>query len=296
MAAAQRYTLWRERSDAAAPFIVCAMFTPDYRHQAERLAASLDRFALAHAVFEVPQVHRSISPKGGEDIDFSKPRFIAAMLRRSGKPVLYVDSDVVFRKFPELIGQLCQEGRDFAIYNWLADSMNDAWRPDDPGSRFWKFYFSVDIASDHQLMASGAVQLWNDSAAGFTLLKDWEQSLLRHPRSEDDHCLDFACNHGDRAGLNPRWLPKEYCRYAFWPYVDSVIDHPDFPTPVTGHFKQLGSARFDRSKIARAQKQQPFPRDATVDALRKILLRPGADGRLSPADPLPLPLFLPEEA
>ncbi len=144
---AGRYTLWRERSDTAAPFIVCAMRTPDYRQQAERLAASLDIFSLAHALFEVPQIHRSTSPKGGDALDFSKPRFIATMLRQFGRPVLYVDGDMVFRQFPALIGQLCAEGRDFAIYNWLADSMNDAWRPDDPDGRLWKFYFSIYIAA-----------------------------------------------------------------------------------------------------------------------------------------------------
>jgi hypothetical protein len=263
----ERYNLWRERPDAATPFTVCAMFTPDYRHQAERLAASLDRFSLGYGLFEVPQVHRSISAKGSDDLDFSKSRFIAAMLRRFNKPVLYVDSDMVFRQPPDLITRLCGEDCDFAIYNWLADPVNDAWRPE---GKQWKFFFGVDLASDSQLMASGAVQLWRGSEAAFRLLADWEQSLLRHPRSEDDHCLDFAYNHGDHHGLKPSWLPKNYCRYAFWPYVEPVIDHPEFPTPVTSHFEVLGSARFDRAKIARTQKQGPFPRDAVLDAIAPL--------------------------
>jgi hypothetical protein len=289
---AERYSLWRERPDPAAPFTVCAMFTPDYRDRAERLAGSLDRFALAHALFEVPQIHRSISPKGSETIDFSKPRFIAAMLRRFGRPVLYVDSDMVFRKFPALIGQLCRQDCDFAIYNWLADSMNDAWRPDDPRRRFWKFYFSVEASSDNQLMASGGVQLWKGGGGAFALLEDWEQSLLDHPRSEDDHCLDYAYNHGDRAGLNPHWLPKQYCRCAFWPYADAVIDHPEFPSPITDQFEQLGSARLDRDRVARVHKQPPFPRDAILDAETRQLLMPAPGGRYAPAGPLPLPLYL----
>ena len=294
--AAGRFTLWREREDAMAPFIICAMFTPDYRHQAERLAASLDQFALAYALFEVPQVHRSISHKGGENIDFSKPRFIAAMLRRFARPVLYVDSDVILRKFPGRIGQLCREGCDFAIYNWMTDPINDAWRPEAPGHRFWKFYFSVDVVSDSQLMASGAAQLWRHTTAGQALLEDWEKRIEENPGAQDDHCLDLAYNHGVRGGLTSCWLPKEYCRYAFWPYADPVIDHPDFPAPDAGQWRDLGIARLDRNKISRTNRQQPFPRDATLDALEKVLLRPGADGRLSPAGPLPLPLYLPEEA
>ena len=285
---------WREGGDANAPFIVCAMFTPGYRAKAVRLAASLTAFDVRFALFEVPQVHRSISPQGGGDLSFSKPRFIRSALERFAKPVLYVDSDVIFRKSPDVVTALCASECDFAIYNWLADPVNDAWRPE-PGTPLWKFFFSVDMASDSQLMSSGAVQLWKSTDAALALLKDWEQSLLRHPRSEDDHCLDFAYNHGDRTGLNPAWLPKEYARYAFWIYADPVIDHPEFPAPLTGAFESLGSVRFVREKIARTQKQQAFPRDTVVDAQAMQLLRQRPDGGLTPAGPLLLPLFLPRQ-
>jgi hypothetical protein len=282
------YSVWREGGESA--FIVSTMFTPAYRPMAERLQTSLARFGLAHALFEVPQVHRSISAKGEGDLSVSKPRFIRHLLERFEKPVLYVDSDVVFRRAPAQIATLAKKGCDFAIYNWLADAMNDAWRPE-PGTPLWKFYFSVDMTSDSQLMASGAVQFWCGSNAAFALLSDWEQSLRNHPLSEDDHCLDFAYNHGDRAGLKPHWLPKSYCRYAFWIYAQPVIDHPQFPAPTSGQFQQLGSERFDRARLARAEKDQPFPRDAVVDAHARQLLRPGPEG-LMPAGPLPRRLYL----
>ena len=284
---------WREGGDANAPFIVCAMFTPGYRARAERLAASLTVLDLRHALFEVPQVHRSISPQGGGDLRFSKPRFIRSALARFSKPVLYVDSDVIFRKSPDLMTALCAGESDFAIYNWLADPVNDAWRPE-PGTPLWKFFFSVEVASDTQLMSSGAVQFWKNSDATQRLLQDWEQALLQHPRSEDDQCLDFAFNHGDRSGLTPAWLAKEYARYACWIYADPVIDHPDFPAPITGAFESLGAARFVREKLTRAQKRQPFPREAVVDAQAGQLLQQRPGGGFAPAGPLPLPLFLPK--
>jgi hypothetical protein len=287
------YTLWREGGDASASFIVCAMFTPGYQSKAERLAASLDALGLAYAIFEIPQVHRSISPSGSTALDFSKPRFLRFALERFGEPVLYVDADVIFRKAPQAIAALCASDCDFAIYNWLADSMNDAWRPE-PGTPLWKFFFSVDVASESQLMASGAVQFWKNSPASLALLRDWEQALVKHPRSEDDQCLDFAYNHGDRAGLKPQWLTKEYARYAFWIYADPVIDHPEFPAPITGAFESLGSQRFVREKLARAQKQQPFPREAAVDAQTGQLLQQRPDSGFAPTGPLPLPLFLPK--
>lgn len=293
MAEAGPYSLWRERSVAGQPFLVCAMFTPDYRQQAERLAASLDRFALGHALFEVPKVHRSISSRGGDDLVFCKPRFIRGMLEAFGGTVLYVDSDMVFRKTPELITRLCGENCDFAIYNWLADPVTDAWLPSDREGRFWKFYFKMDVLSDSQLGASGAVQLWKAGPAAFALLEDWEKSLQRHPDAEDDHCLDFAYNHRENSGLKARWLPKEYCRYAFWPYADPVIDHPEFPAPASGHFRSLGVERFNRDRIRRVDKEAPFPRYAILDAKNGQMLTPDGDGRLAPAGTFPRPLYLP---
>jgi len=282
---------WRERVDDVSPFIVCAMFTASYRLKAERLAASLERLGLAHALFEMPQVHRSISGRGSDDVAFAKPRFIGDMLRRFGKPILYVDADIVFRQPPSLIADLCASDIDFAVYNWLADAQNDAWMPIGDG-RLWKFYFAMDALSDSQLAASGAVQFWNGTPPVHELLAAWEKALVDFPGVQDDHCLDFAFNH--RApDMRARWLPKEYARYAFWMYADPVIDHPDFPAPQAGQFAALGMKRVDASKITMpARKLHPFPRDALVDPANRLLLSPQPDGSRA-AIPLARPLFLP---
>jgi hypothetical protein len=138
------------------------------------------------------------------------------------------------------------------------------------------------------------VQLWSGTPAAFRLLDGWEQSLQRHPQTEDDHCLDFAYNLSDHTGLMPAWLTKEYVRLPFWIYADPVIDHPEFPTPITGYFRPLGSRRFVHAELKRAKKTQPFPRDATVDAEASQLLMPDEEGRLVPSGPLPRPVFLPQ--
>jgi hypothetical protein len=268
------------------------MFTPNYLHRAQRLLASLESFGQCYALFEVPTIHRSISIRGEGDLSVSKPRFIRFLLERFDRPVLYVDCDVVLRKPPKRITTLAKKACDFAVYNWLADDCNDAWRPE-PGTPLWKFYFRVDLTSQTQLMASGAVQFWRGTEAAFNLLTDWEQSLRNHPRSEDDQCLDFAYNHGDRAGLKPEWLPKPYCRYAYWIYAQPVIDHPQFPQPLSGQFHQLGSERFDRAQLNRTDKRQPFPRDMEIDTSARRLLKPQADGSVSVAGPLKRQLYLP---
>ena len=287
----RRYKLWRKREDGT-DFMVCAMFTPDYQHFAERLLVSLNRFSISHALYEVPQIYHSISPKGGDDPEFSKPHFIRNLLEQFRRPILYSDADLIFRKEPELLTRLCAQGCDFVTYNWLADPMNDAWRPE-PDPRHWKFYFRVDLTSPTQLMASGGVQMWQGTPAAFALLDGWEQSLRRHPRTEDDHCLDFAYNLSDHSGLKPAWLTKEYVRLPFWIYADPVIDHPEFPTPITGYFRPLHSRRFVHAELVRTQKAQPFPREATLDVEAGQLLMPGADGGTFPAGPLPMPVFIP---
>ena len=287
------YSLAYEGGKAQSPFIVCAMFTPNYLTLAQRLLSSLELLGLQYGLFKVSAVHRSISARGQGDLSVSKPRFIRFVMQRYNKPVLYVDCDVVFRKEPIEIAHLVSKECDFAVYNWLGDMMNDAWRPE-PGTPLWKFFFQVDLVSDTQLMASGAVQLWCGSEFAVALLSDWEQSLRNHPRSEDDQCLDFAYNHANHAGLKPHWLTKAYCRYAYWPYVEPVIDHPQFPAPASDQFHQLGSERFDRAQLKRVDKHQPFPRDAVVNTDSRRLLRQEPDGSYADLGPLTYRFFLPQ--
>lgn len=286
------YSLTYKGGEDREPIIVCAMFTPSHDRLAQRLVGSLRALGLQYCVFRVGSIHRSISAGGHGDISVSKPRFIQFLLAQFSKPVLYVDCDVVFRKQPTTIFELAAKQYDFAIYNWLADTMNDAWRPE-PGTPLWKFYFRVDLASSTQLMASGAVQYWRSCEASMALLSDWELALCRHRLSEDDQCLDFAFNHGSHTGLKSTWLTKDYCRYAYWPYVDPVIDHPQFPTPASGQFEQLGSGRFDRSQLTRQDKEGPFPRDAVINTVSMRLLKQGPNGEFVDVGPLTNRLYLP---
>ena len=78
-------------------------------------------------------------------------------------------------------------------------------------------------------------------------------------------------------------------------YVQPIIDHPKFPLPMSGTFQQLGSDRFDKTRIRRVEKDEPFPRDLVVDAAQKQLLRPMPDGTLQAVGPLPHRLYLPHE-
>src|SRR4051812_4514148 len=97
------YTLWRSRLDGSAPFLVTSIFTKSYQEKAERLAASLERHGLPHALFEVPSVHRSISSKGNDDIRYCKPHFLSWALAHFDRPILFIDSDCEVERRPDLI-------------------------------------------------------------------------------------------------------------------------------------------------------------------------------------------------
>jgi hypothetical protein len=81
MASEQLYPVWQAHSGSDFPFTIVSMFTASYRPKAECLAASLRAFGLNYSIHEVPTVHRSISPKGTEDILYCKARFISGVLR-----------------------------------------------------------------------------------------------------------------------------------------------------------------------------------------------------------------------
>lgn len=279
------------------------MFTKSHRAQAERLAVTAKQFKLPYALFQVPHVHRSISARGVDDIAFSKPRFIGFVLRRFERPILYLDADCCFSGKPELIASLCNQDIDFAIYNWFADGINDAWVPIEDKTlnrktpaRFWRYSHSVDFCATTQLCCSGCVQLWNHSSASHLLLADWEAAIGKFPRSSDDHCLDYAFNLMPPGGnrLRYHWLPKEYARYAFWIYARPIIDHPELPAFVNpDHFESLEEKRFDASQVqALAVKSPPFPRASVIDADAKLFLMRQPDGQFTPASRIDVPLYI----
>lgn len=218
-------------------FVVCAMFTESYKEKALRLAQSLDILNMSHALYEIPHVHSSTSPKGSNNADYAKANFILHVLEKTQRPVLYIDADCVVLKPLDLIKKISAESYDFAIFNWLSSERNDAYLPypvDLEGSEFKRYYgFShqIDVTSGTQLICSGAVQFWGQTAAAKHLLRTWLDTVQRNPFSEDDKSLDFAFNNKSilHAALKPFWLPKSHVRYPFWIFDEPTISHPDFP-------------------------------------------------------------------
>lgn len=272
---------------ASSPYVAVAMHTPLYRAMADRLMASCVKFGLALALFETPTVDQSISISGTADLSFTKPSLIRYALQAFGKPVLYLDSDMVLLARPQRIEDLAGK-IDLAIYNWLADPYTDVWRPmapqppEEPNpSRFWAFDYAIDLYDPSQLMCTGMTQLWGQGQAALDLLTDWEAMIATYPGVADDECLDFTFNTRDNSGLRCEWLGKDYVRIPGWPYIQPVIGHPD---PVSREAAAQHIADFiQRQRIdpERAAAMPPpagaFPRNAVLDTKEGEVLLPIGD-------------------
>jgi hypothetical protein len=291
---------------ARSAFTIVSMFTDSHATLAERLRASLEVHGLRYELFCVPNVHRSISRLGCDDKSLTKAMFIAFAMQRFRTPILYLDCDVVVRGPLRRIDALHEACRDFAVYNWLSDEQTDCFMPviseGLPPGRLYKFTHNVDEYAPEQLMCSGPVQYWADTEVARGLLADWAHYIELFPLAADDECLDFAFNNREvRRLVAYAWLDKPYARYAWWPHVQPVIDHPQFPHG--GHEPIASSDGRKRYYLKSAELRGApgvIPRDCFVDVVEGGLFRarasrPGGNemelvcigkfpGRLFPAD------------
>ena len=277
------------------------MFTRSYAEKAERLIASCQKFNLPYVLHETPEVHRSISPYGGEDLAYTKPNFIRWLLSSHKMPILYVDCDCEFDAEPVLVDQLVESRVDFAIYNWYADSYTDRFSPlpteQSPESksqpRFYQFAGSIDLFGTDQLGCSGLVQFYARSLPARALLAKWHEAIIRLPHCADDAVLTFTYNNLGkyswlRRALKTYWLPKAYARISYWIYEQPVIDHPDpyVPDAARKAFAKLedpgGRKPVYKSRLERRTPSDPaIPRDCVIDVEQRMLCRV-ADGQLAP--------------
>lgn len=292
-------------------FTLGAMFTSDYAPFAERLRTSCRAHSLPLALFEVPRVHRSVSPRGAYDAAYTKANFIHFLLERYARPVLYLDADCVLAAYPTLVYELLATQVNFAAFNWLAEEHTETYIParvvlNESGAqqltfgRFYRFSFSIDSMSQTQLICSGAALWFNTAPSARRLLADWQHVLERAPESPDDQCLDFAFNHypAEAPPLRARWLDKSYARYAWWIYVRPVIDHPQIPMVSNGSVPLDaldGVSRLDDSAIEPQAVAHVFPDDCLIDTETGRLMRP-REGQLIPVGTITDPLWVSREA
>ena len=234
--------IFKEKNSSDQNFLIISFFTKNFISKAERLADSLEQLDLNYKIFEIPEIHFSKSNKGSANINYSMPKLILEVFKKNKIPLLYVDSDIVFKKKPELLFSFEQKKIDFAIYNFIEDTDNEGYLPLKVNIKikdkiiqkeFFTTKVSVPILNspkfEKQMLTAGAVAYFANSEPSTNLLKKWLENVKRFPRAVDDQTLDYTFNVelNEKKKLNIYWLPKSYCRYKFWIFTDPIINHPD---------------------------------------------------------------------
>ena len=281
--------IYKENNNSSQDYTIISFFTKNYELKAKRLINSLDKLNLNYKIFEVPEIHYSKSIKGTFNLDYCQPKLILNFLENYKMPVLFVDTDIVFKESPKKIYEFKKKDIDFAIYNWFEDVDNDAYKPvsikiNNEGqpqkNNFYVYSHSIDYVNQQdacQLYSSGAVSYFSGSEASKSLLNNWFENIKTYPKSTDDQTLDYTFNFtlSDKKNLNVSWLNKSYCRYNFWIFTFPIIDHPDFVTTEKEHtFESVSNkARFDVKKL-KSRQERRFSLNSFLNIKSKSIYQP----------------------
>lgn len=205
-------------------YIVCSMLTKNYYKFYNRFKLSCIDHDLPLAIYEIPEIHYSITMSGSSDIRFSKHNFILSCLERYNCPIVFLDIDLVVCQFPYIFDSITT---DFAIYNWLADIENTTY-VFDPNKKVYVPNHEIRYYSEEQMIGTGPVHYWRPTDPVKELLTRLGLYLTNTPYASDDHMIDVFFNFRD-FDITYTWLPKEYVRFPWHPHVKPVILHPDWP-------------------------------------------------------------------
>tara|TARA_B100001093_G_scaffold219723_1_gene210697 strand:- start:176 stop:886 length:711 start_codon:yes stop_codon:yes gene_type:complete len=217
------------------------------------------------------------------------PKLILDIFNDTKIPLLYVDSDIVFKKKPELIFSFTEKKIDFAIYNFIEDTDNEGYLPlkinikqNDKlvPKEFFVTKVSVPLLNsknyEKQMLTAGAVAYFSNTKVAIDLLKRWLENIKRFPRAVDDQTLDYTFNIdlNEKKKLNIYWLPKNYCRYNFWIFTDPIINHPDELTyrPEDNFDDITGIKRYIRKNILKRINAK-IDKTHLIDIEKKLILK-----------------------
>ncbi len=209
-------------------FVGVSFFSPNYLEKAERLLDSCNQLGVCCKATEMRSDFLGESaPEGSDAFRFQmialKPAFLLYQLEQTKEPVVFLDVDLEFHKFPDLFtpGSWPEGARDVALFNFWANETNLTYR--------------------HTPNVGSAVAYFNQTYRSKALLTAWAEAMQysTNSRAPDDQVLDKLLTQGqwmNRVSLG--WLPTSYLRLmpAYYRGVDPVIDHDRGTQPgVAGH-------------------------------------------------------------
>ena len=208
-------------------FVGVTMFSPKYKDKAKRLVNSCERVGVCcKGTVMPPDVFGPDAPEGSEEFRFRaiaiKPAFILNQLRTTQLPVVYLDSDLEFHRFPELFmpGSWPNGDRDICVFN------------------FWGNETNLTIRSIPNT-ASGVIY-FNQTFAAQKVLTAWAEAMAyeKNVKAPDDQVLDELLVNGWLERASYGWLPSSYLHMmpAYYRGVRAIIDHDHGNAPgLTGH-------------------------------------------------------------
>jgi hypothetical protein len=209
-------------------FVGITVYSPHYEGKASRLVRSCERVGICCKATLLPaDAFGKENPEGSEGFRFStismKPSFILSQLEATELPVVFLDTDLEFHRFPDLFvpGSWPSHDRDVILFNyWGNETLPETKNTPNIGS---------------------AVAFFNTTLRSRNILRAWAQAMAWEPNEHapDDQVLDLLLSKGDwlrRASFG--WLPGAYLRTmpSYYRGIIPVIDHDHGSAPgLLGH-------------------------------------------------------------
>ncbi len=205
-------------------FVGVTMYSSTYEEKAARLVRSCERVGVCCKAMMLPGgTFGPNAPEGSDAFRFEviamKPAFILTQLEATELPVVYLDTDLEFHRFPDLFlpGSWPEYDRDVVLFNfWGNETL--------PGTKD-----SPKIGS--------AVAFFNTTDRSKRLLTAWAEAMAwdGNARAPDDQVLDLLLSKEGgwlrRASFG--WLPAAYLRTmpAYYRGIVPVIEHDHGSAP-----------------------------------------------------------------
>jgi hypothetical protein len=204
-------------------FVGVSLFSPSYRDKATRLVKSCERNGICCKAMELPSnAFGAATPEKTDGYRFQaialKPSFILSQLEATELPVVYLDTDLEFQRFPKLFlpNSWPSFPRDVALFNfWGNESLP-------------KYQHDPQIGS--------AIAFFNATNRSKQVLTAWAEAMAYEPNAQvpDDQVLGFLLSGGgwlQRASFG--WLPTSYLRLmpAFYRGVIPIVEHDHGSVP-----------------------------------------------------------------
>jgi hypothetical protein len=207
------------------PFVAVTFYSPKLAGKAKRLLKSCERNGVCCKATEAPSSIGKGVKEGSDEFRLEmirlKPAFMLSQMDAIQLPIVWLDCDMEFHKFPKLF-------------------MPAGWSTGARDALLFNFWGNETKGQDSPSIGSG-VAFFNYTLQARNLLVAWAEAMAYELNAEapDDQVLSELLGSGSwvrRARFG--WLPAAYMRHlpAMYRGVDPVIDHDHGNLPgIDGH-------------------------------------------------------------